>query len=82
MQEQVSFDSHGVTSLNWATYPVFNISQAPEVSVTVMDRPMEPALGAGEAAQGPAAAAIANAVYRVTGQRVRHLPVNGKKERP
>jgi len=77
MQEQVSFDSRGTTSLNWATYPVFNISQAPEVEVVVVDRPMDPALGAGEAAQGPAAAAIANAVYRVTGQRVRHLPVNG-----
>jgi len=76
MQEQVSFNSHGITSLNWATYPVFNISQAPEVEVTVIDRPSEPAMGAGEAAQGPAAAAIANAVYRLTGQRVRHLPIN------
>jgi len=76
MQEQVAFNSHGITSLSWATYPVFNISQAPEVEVTVIDRPSDPAMGAGEAAQGPAAAAIANAVYRLTGQRVRHLPIN------
>jgi len=76
MQEQVSFNSHGITSLNWGTYPVFNITQAPEVEVTVIDRPSEPAMGAGEAAQGPAAAAIVNAIYHLTGQRIRHLPVN------
>ncbi|MBS1601521.1 MAG: xanthine dehydrogenase family protein molybdopterin-binding subunit [Bacteroidetes bacterium] len=76
MHEEVAFNSHGITSTNWAAYPIFNISQAPEVEVSVINRPSEPAMGAGEAAQGPAGAAIVNAVYRLTGQRVRHLPVN------
>ncbi len=35
-----------------------------------------PSLGAGEAAQGPTAAAIANAVHRALGVRVRDLPLD------
>ena len=40
-----------------------------------MERPGEPFLGAGEATTGPTAAAIANAVYRATGLRLRRLPL-------
>jgi CO/xanthine dehydrogenase Mo-binding subunit len=77
LQEQVRFNEQHVTSLHWYTYPVFRFNQAPLVDVSVINRPDQPALGAGEAAQGPAAAAIANAVYRATGKRIRYLPVNG-----
>jgi CO/xanthine dehydrogenase Mo-binding subunit len=75
LQEQVRFDEKQVTSRNWDSYPIFRFSQVPEVEVTVLDRPTEQALGVGEAAQGPAAAAIANAVYRASGKRIRNLPL-------
>ena len=45
------------------------------VRVHVLDRPTEPPLGAGEAAQGPVAAAIGNAVFDALGVRVRRLPL-------
>lgn len=76
LQEQVHFDEKHITSRDWYSYPIFRFSEVPEVAVTVLDRPAEEPLGAGEAAQGPAAAAIANAVYRACGKRVRNLPVN------
>jgi len=38
-------------------------------------RPDAPPLGAGEAACGPAGAAIANAVFAASGLRVRRLPL-------
>lgn len=79
LQEQVRFNEQHVTSLHWYTYPVIQFNQAPLVDVTVINRPDQPALGAGEAAQGPAAAAIANAVYQATGKRIRYLPVNGEQ---
>ena len=41
----------------------------------VIDRPDEPPLGAGEAAHGPVAAAIGNAVFDALGVRVRTLPL-------
>ena len=73
--EQVTFDERHVTSRQWATYPVLHIDQAPRVEVFIIDRPEEPPMGAGEAAQGPTAAAIANALFHATGERIRSLPI-------
>ena len=39
----------------------------------------EPSVGAGEAAQGPTAAAIANAVRDAIGVRVRELPLTAER---
>jgi CO/xanthine dehydrogenase Mo-binding subunit len=49
--------------------------EAPSVEIELVDRPDERSLGAGEAAQGPAAAAIANAFAAATGKRPRDLPL-------
>jgi CO/xanthine dehydrogenase Mo-binding subunit len=75
LMEQVYFDQKHIISHNWDAYPIFRFDQVPEVEVAVLDRPSEKPLGAGEAAQGPAAAAIANAVYRACGKRIRYLPM-------
>jgi len=74
--EQVCFDQQHVISRDWAAYPILHMNNAPRLEVIVIDRPDLPALGAGEAAQGPTAAAIANAIYHTTKKRIRHLPVN------
>lgn len=74
--EQVSFDRQRVTSVDWSTYPILTFPEAPQVDVLVLDRPEEPPLGAGEAAQGPTAAAVANALFDATGSRVRDLPLS------
>jgi nicotinate dehydrogenase subunit B len=49
------------------------------VEIEVIDRPSEPFLGVGEAAQGPAAAALANALADATGKRLRDLPLTAEK---
>jgi nicotinate dehydrogenase subunit B len=75
--ERVSFDATHITSIDWATYPILRFSELPEsLTVRVLDRPGTPFLGCGEAAQGPAAAALANAVANATGKKVRDLPLN------
>jgi nicotinate dehydrogenase subunit B len=43
--------------------------------VVLIDRPGQPYLGTGEAAQGPTSAAVANAVFDATGARLRRLPL-------
>jgi len=78
LREQVKYDAQ-IRSLDWFSYPVLPISEAPEVEVALIDRPTEEPLGAGEAVQGPAGAAIANAVYHATGIRVRDLPILPEK---
>lgn len=75
LKEEVTFDARHITSLDWGTYPILRLNGAPETDVEVIDRVEEPPLGAGEASQGPTAAAVTNAVYDAIKLRVRDLPV-------
>jgi CO/xanthine dehydrogenase Mo-binding subunit len=80
MREAVTYDSSRRTSTDWATYPILRFSEIPlAIDVHVMDRPGEPFLGAGEAAQGPASAALANALADATGVRLRDMPLTPEK---
>jgi nicotinate dehydrogenase subunit B len=79
--EQVRFDRHGIQSRDWASYPILTMSGAPNVSVELINRPDEPSLGAGEAAGGPTAAAIGNALARALGKRIRGLPLDAARVR-
>jgi nicotinate dehydrogenase subunit B len=75
LRERVRFDRRRVTSVDWEAYPILRFSQTPPVDVILVESPEDPSLGAGEAAQGPTAAAIANAVTAAIGVRVRDLPL-------
>jgi len=75
LKEQVTFDRERILSRDWQSYPILTFAEVPEVEVVLIDRPAEPWLGAGEAASGPTAAAIANAVAHATGARIRDLPL-------
>ena len=68
------FDRYGVTSDTWETYPILRFSEVPAVDVELLPGNGNPALGVGETAQGPTAAAIGNAVCNALGVRVRTLP--------
>ena len=78
--EAVTFDSTRITSVDWSRYPIARFADIPDrIDVEVIDRPGEPFLGTGEAAQGPTAAAIANAIAHATGVRVRDLPLTHER---
>ncbi|MGF6275760.1 nicotinate dehydrogenase subunit B [Massilia sp. UYP11] len=80
--EQVRFDATRVLTVDWASYPILRFGQAPDkLDVHLIDRPGQPFLGTGEAAQGPAAAAIANAVFDACGLRMRDLPLDRARVR-
>lgn len=73
----MAFDAARVTSVDWGGYPILRFPQVPgRIEVHIVDRPGQPYLGTGEAAQGPTAAAIANAVVDATGVRIRDLPLS------
>jgi len=63
---------------NWEDYPILKFSEVPQVDVILVEN-QNPSLGAGEAAQGPAAAAIANALHHALGVRVRDLPLTPER---
>jgi CO/xanthine dehydrogenase Mo-binding subunit len=79
LKEAVRYDAHRILSRDWSTYPILTFSEVPPVEVELIDRPGEPFLGAGEAAQGPTPAALANAVFDATGLRVRELPLTPQR---
>jgi len=74
LKESVRFDRTRVTTRSWADYPIVRFDEVPAVEVSLLNRPSERFLGVGEGAQGPAAAAIANALAHATGKRLRALP--------
>jgi CO/xanthine dehydrogenase Mo-binding subunit len=76
LHEKVAFDRTRIRSSDWSTYPILRFDGVPEsIEVHVIDRPGEPYLGSGEAAAGPTAGAIGNAVANATGRRLRDLPL-------
>jgi CO/xanthine dehydrogenase Mo-binding subunit len=83
LKEEVQFDERGVTSIYWEQnsfhptppYSVVHFNEVPTIEVILIDRPEEPAWGAGEPAIGIIPAAIANAVFAGTGARIRTLPM-------
>jgi CO/xanthine dehydrogenase Mo-binding subunit len=74
LKEDVSFDARGVTDLEWGAYPIISFKEIPPIDIVLVERPSEPPLGSGESASVPAPAAIANALFDATGQRLRTAP--------
>jgi len=67
-----------VGAVSWEDYPILRFSEVPAVEVRLLANEL-PSLGAGEAAQGPTAAAIANALHSALGVRVRDLPLTPER---
>ena len=75
MYEEVKFDNKNVTSVDWQSYPILDMKDAPEaIDITLIDRPELPPAGAGEGTCRPTPAAIANAIFDATGVRLRQAP--------
>lgn len=74
LREAVTFNSRGVTSLDWDSYPVLRFSECPDVTPVIVQRIEEASSGAGEEVMAAAAAAIANAFFDATGKRMQTYP--------
>jgi CO/xanthine dehydrogenase Mo-binding subunit len=79
LKEEVLFNKNGVTSLDWASYPILRFAEHPKVTAIVVQRVDEPSTGAGEELTGAAAAAIANAVFDAIGVRLRKYPMTAPR---
>ena len=74
LMEEVKFDSTGIKTLDWNSYPVIRFPAVPEIEIVLINRPEMPALGGGEPSSAPIAAAIANAIFDAVGARLREAP--------
>ena len=76
LYEQLRYGPSGIASMDWSTYPIMRFCGVPEkIDIVLLDQPGAPFLGVAEAAQGPMAAALANALAQATGQRRYDLPL-------
>jgi nicotinate dehydrogenase subunit B len=78
--EEVTFDRNTVTSVDWITYPILDITETPgQVDVVLINHPEIAPSGAGEPSIRPVAAAIANAIFDATGVRIRRVPFSPER---
>jgi CO/xanthine dehydrogenase Mo-binding subunit len=78
--EEVTFDKNAVTSVDWISYPILDITETPgEVNVVLINHPEIEPSGAGEPSIRPVAAAIANAIFDATGVRIRRVPFSPER---
>ena len=71
---QITIDKGRVVQSNFHDYPLLRMREMPVVEVHLIDSKEKPT-GIGEPATPPIAPAVANAVYALTKQRIRRLPL-------
>jgi CO/xanthine dehydrogenase Mo-binding subunit len=75
LKEAAPFDAFGPSAKGWEDYPILTFPETPRIMLRHLNYPEAQPLGAGEVTQGPAAAAVANAVARAIGVRPRKMPL-------
>ena len=71
---EITLDGGRVQQSNFDSYPVLRMDEMPEVEVHIVES-AEPPTGVGEPGVPPIAPAVTNAIFALTGQRVRRLPI-------
>ena len=75
---EITLDRGRVMQSNFDNYPPLRLSEMPQVEVHFFDS-HEPPSGIGEPGLPPIAPAVANAVFKLTGKRLRRMPFDKEK---
>ena len=76
--EQFAVKDGAVQATNFDSYPVMRMSEVPEIHTKILATNNPPS-GMGEIGVVTVAPAIANAVFQLTGKRLRHLPMTADR---
>jgi isoquinoline 1-oxidoreductase beta subunit len=72
--QELTFENGRLQQTNFNTFPVMRMNECPEIETHIVES-NEKAGGIGEPGVPCAAPAIANAIFAVTGKRIRRLPI-------
>ena len=75
LRERVTIKNGEVQQSNFFDYPVPRMDEIPEIHIEILQGALGQSSGAGQIGVAPMAPAIANAVYRLTGARLRAMPM-------
>jgi isoquinoline 1-oxidoreductase len=73
--EAIHFQDGRITNGAFSEYRVPRFADVPPIEVILLDRRDLPASGGGETPIVAVAPALANAIFRACGQRIRHMPL-------
>jgi isoquinoline 1-oxidoreductase beta subunit len=71
---EITIRDGAVEQSNFHDFPLLRMPEAPRIQVHFMENDEKPE-GLGEMSYPPLAPAVANALYKLTGKRIRHLPL-------
>jgi isoquinoline 1-oxidoreductase beta subunit len=74
LKTEITFKNGRVEQSNFNDYPMVRIFEAPEIEVHIVPSTEKPT-GVGEPGVPPVAPALTNAIFAVTGKRIRRLPI-------
>jgi isoquinoline 1-oxidoreductase beta subunit len=72
---EITIKAGRVQQSNFPDYEMVKLAQAPDIEVHIIESGIEHLGGIGEPGTPPIAPAVANAVYALTGTRIRELPI-------
>jgi isoquinoline 1-oxidoreductase beta subunit len=75
LREQIAIKGGEVQQSNFFDYPVPRMDEIPEIEIQLVEGAHGQVSGAGQIGVAPMAPAIANAVFKLTGVRMRELPM-------
>jgi CO/xanthine dehydrogenase Mo-binding subunit len=74
LKSEITIEDRAVRQSNFSDFPLLRIDETPVMEIHFVESSDHPA-GVGECAVAPVAPAVANAVFRATGRRLRSLPL-------
>jgi isoquinoline 1-oxidoreductase subunit beta len=77
LQSQITFKDGQVQQSNFHDYQVLRMNQMPKVEVHIVQS-TEKMGGVGEPGVPPIAPAVTNAIFALTGKRIRSLPIGSQ----
>ncbi|WP_322027205.1 xanthine dehydrogenase family protein molybdopterin-binding subunit [Burkholderia sp. BCC1977] len=72
-RSEITFEHGAVVQRNFTDYPLLGLAAMPKIDVVIVDSDRDPQ-GCGEVALPPVAPAVAEAIWRATGERPRSMP--------